>query len=107
MYSLTKQQRQAKEGKKIGVVLTIAFHVVLLFVLGVTGFKLVYPPPAEKGILLEIPIEEVQQKAVQRKSPEPRAPEADPKKEVNIVQKAKAPLQSDKSNAGKPQKGRE
>ena len=58
MYSLTKQQRQAKEGKKVGVVLTIAFHVVLLFVLGVTGFKLIYPPPAEKGILLEIPIEE-------------------------------------------------
>lgn len=103
MYSLTKQQRQAKEGKKIGMALTIAFHVVLLFVLGVTGFKLVYPPPAEKGILLEIPIEEVPQKAVQRKSPEPRAPEPDPTKEVNIVQKAKAPLQSDKSNAGKPQ----
>ncbi|MBQ6310920.1 MAG: TonB family protein [Bacteroidales bacterium] len=102
MYSLTKQQRQAKEGKKIGVALTIAFHVVLLFVLGITGFKLIYPPPAEKGILLEIPIEEVPRKAVPKKAPEPRAPEADPKKDVNIVQKAKAPLQSDKSNAGKP-----
>ena len=102
MYSLTKQQKQTQEGKRIGMVLTIAFHVVLLFVLGITGFKLVYPPPAEKGILLEIPLEEVPQKAVPKKSPEPRAPEADPTKEVNIVQKAKAPLQSEKSDAGKP-----
>lgn len=102
MYSPTKQQKQTQEGKRIGMVLTIAFHVVLLFVLGITGFKLVYPPPAEKGILLEIPLEEVPQKAVPKKSPEPRAPEADPTKEVNIVQKAKAPLQSEKSDAGKP-----
>lgn len=102
MYSLTKQQKQTQEGKRIGMVLTIAFHVVLLFVLGITGFRLVYPPPAEKGILLEIPLEEVPQKAVPKKSPEPRAPEADPTKEVNIVQKAKAPLQSEKSDAGKP-----
>ena len=101
MYSLTKQQKQTQEGKRIGMVLTIAFHVVLLFVLGITGFRLVYPPPAEKGILLEIPLEEVPQKAVPKKSPEPRAPEADPTKEVNIVQKAKAPLQSEKSDAGK------
>ena len=102
MYSLTKQQRQTQEGKRIGVVLTIAFHVVLLFVLGITGFRLIYPPPAERGILLEIPIEEVPQKAVPKKSAEPRAPEPDPVKEVNIVQKAKAPLQSNSSNAGKP-----
>ena len=68
MYSLTKQQKQTKEGKRIGMVLTIAFHVVLLFVLGITGFRLVYPPPAEKGILLEIPLEEVPQKAVPKKS---------------------------------------
>lgn len=102
MYSLTKQQKQTQEGKRIGMILTIAFHVVLLFVLGITGFRLVYPPPAEKGILLEIPLEEVPQKAVPKKSPEPRAPEADPTKEVNVVQKAKAPLQSEKSNAGKP-----
>ena len=84
------------------MVLTIAFHVVLLFVLGITGFRLVYPPPAEKGILLEIPLEEETRKAVPKKSPEPRAPEADPTQEVNIVQKAKAPLQSEKSDAGKP-----
>ncbi|MBR2134660.1 MAG: hypothetical protein IJ855_00330 [Bacteroidales bacterium] len=102
MYSLTKQQKQTQEGKRIGMVLTIAFHVVLLFVLGITGFRLVYPPPAEKGILLEIPLEEEPRKAVPKKSPEPRAPEADPTKEVNIVQKAKAPLQSEKSDAGKP-----
>ena len=98
---MTKQQRQAREGKKIGTVLTVAFHAVLLFVLGISGFKLIYPPPAEQGILLEIPLEEVQKPVVKQLSREPRAPKADPEKEVNIVQKAKAPLQSEKSNAGK------
>ncbi len=102
MYSHTKQQKQHRDGKKIGVAFTIAFHIFLLAIMGITGFRLVYPPPAEKGILLEIPLEEVPRKAVQKKSPEPRAPKADPNKEVNIVQKAEAPLQSNKSNAGKP-----
>ena len=98
---MTKQQRQAREGKKIGTVLTVAFHAVLLIVLGISGFKLIYPPPPEQGILLEIPLEEVSKPVVKQLSREPRAPKADPEKEVNIVQKAKAPLQSEKSNAGK------
>lgn len=101
MYSMTKQQRQAREGKKIGTVLTVAFHAVLLLVLGISGFKLIYPPPPEQGILLEIPLEEVPKPVIKQLSREPRAPKADPDKEVNIVQKAKAPLQAEKSNAGK------
>lgn len=98
---MTKQQRQAREGKKIGTVLTVAFHAVLLLVLGISGFKLIYPPPPEQGILLEIPLEEVPKPVIKQLSREPRAPKADPDKEVNIVQKAKAPLQAEKSNAGK------
>ena len=95
-----KQQKYDKQGKQIGVCLTIAVHALLFLVLGVNGFKTVYPPPAEKGILLEIPMEEVTVEQFKNGGTEPRAPKADPNKEIKLVQKSEAQVIGKKQNAG-------
>jgi hypothetical protein len=95
-----KQQKYDKQGKQIGVCLTIAVHALLFLVLGVNGFKMVYPPPAEKGILLEIPMEEITVEQFKNGGTEPRAPKADPNKEIKLVQKSEAQVVGKKQNAG-------
>ena len=42
-----------RNGKIIGLVLTILAHLCLLLVFFGTGLSYQYPPPAEQGILLE------------------------------------------------------
>ncbi len=96
-----KQKSQIKNGKRIGVALTVAAHLLLFFVLGVTGFKIIYPPPAEKGILLEIPVEEERVLKVTRTGREPASQTPDPDKPVNLVQKSKAATVGKKPSAGK------
>ncbi|MGM9773715.1 MAG: hypothetical protein ACI3Y2_00690 [Candidatus Egerieousia sp.] len=96
-----KQIRQVRTGKRIGIVLTLAVHIVVLLVFGVTGFKLIYPPPAERGILLEIPVEEVRVLKVTQTGKEPTSQNPKPDKPVNLIQKSKAQAVSQKSSASK------
>lgn len=79
-----------KQGRIVGIVLTILIHATLLFVGAGVGLKYIYPPPAEQGILLEF-IPEEEPKPIQVKTGvEPRAKKADPEKEIRLVQKSEA-----------------
>lgn len=99
---MTKQEREYNEGKKVGAVLTVSLHLILLLILAFTGFKMIYPPPAEKGILIEMPVQEieVEQSIPAQQGPEPRAPEANPDKPVKLVQKSEAQEVGTKKKAG-------
>src|SRR5574344_791163 len=43
-----------KKRSLISVVATVAFHLLLLLILFLTGLKYQVPPPAEKGILMDV-----------------------------------------------------
>ena len=90
-----------KKGRKIGLALTLCFHAALFLVFFNAGLKTVYPPPEEKGILLEFVPEEI--KPIEVKAGiQPRAKNASPEREIRLVQKSQAQEQG-----GKPSKGRE
>ena len=95
-----KALKYNKQGKNVGVFLTIGIHLLLILFLGVTGLKIIYPPPAEKGILLEIPIDEIKPEEIQQKGVEPKGENPDPKKEVTLVQQSKSQVVDMKNNAG-------
>lgn len=86
-----------KNAKQVGIGLTIAVHVVLLISLFGTGFKTIYPPPAEKGIIVEYENKSLQQIKVKTGN-EPKAENPDPKKEVRLVQKSESAIKGKKAN---------
>lgn len=81
-----------------GVVLTLAVHLCALLCLGFTGLKYIYPPPQEKTVLIEF--EEItRQDPIQvRTGTQPQAPDADPEKDINLVQKSEAQMPGEKAN---------
>lgn len=93
--------KEEKKGIRIGIVLTILFHAALLFVFVNAGFKSVFPPPEEMGILLEFEPDEVKPIEVKAGN-EPKAKNADPEKEIRLVQKSEA-----QEVGTKPSKGME
>lgn len=96
-----KQKAREKTGKRIGVLLTVAVHGVLVFVFGVTGFRLIYPPPPERGILIEMTADEPRLLTVTKTGEEPTSVRPDPDKEVKLVQKSSSASVSDKNSGGK------
>ncbi len=89
-----------KKGRKIGLALTLCLHAVLFLIFFNAGFKTVYPPPEEKGILLEFVPEET--KPIEVKAGiQPRAQKASPDKDIRLVQKSQAREQGEKPSQGR------
>lgn len=94
-----KHTKNEKQGRKIGLAMTVIIHACLFLLFFNAGFKLVYPPPAEKGILLQF--EEVEVKPIDVKAGnEPRAKKADPKNDIRLVQKSEGQAIGTKANKG-------
>ncbi len=90
-----------KKSKCIGVMFTIAFHVCLFFVFGISGMKYLYPPPEEMGILLDF-TEEQEYKPIEVKAGnEPKSVNAHPDNEIKLVQKSEAQEVGQKPSEGK------
>ncbi len=81
-----------RAGKRIGIVLTVAAHLLLLFVGINAGLQKVYPPPQEKGILIDFEKTPEPTPIVTAVGVEPRSEIVEPKKEVTLVQRAEAPI---------------
>lgn len=79
-------------GKYIGIAMTVVAHALLLFVGITAGLKEVYPPPQEKGILIEFEQTPEPTPIVTAVGVEPRAEIVEPEKEVTLVQRAEAPV---------------
>lgn len=94
-----KNKENEYKGRKIGLVMTLMVHASLFLIFFNTGFTLIYPPPAEKGILIEF--EEIEVKPIEVKAGnEPRAKKADPQNEIRLVQKSEGQAIGTKSNKG-------
>lgn len=94
-----KHTENEKKGRKIGLAMTIIIHACLFLLFFNTGFRLVYPPPAEKGILLQF--EEMEVKPIDVKAGnEPRAKKADPENDIRLVQKSEGQEVGTKTNKG-------
>ncbi len=83
--------RQEKKGISIGVLATVVFHVMLLFVFVNAGLKYIYPPPEEVGILLDFSEEPEESKPIEVEAGnEPKAINANPEEQIKLVQKSEA-----------------
>lgn len=79
-------------GRKIGIGLTVAVHLLLLTIGISSGLRYVYPPPAEQGILIDFEAEEEITPIQTAVGVEPRAENADPDNDIRLVQKSEAPV---------------
>jgi TonB family protein len=92
----TKEERRAKY---IGAVMAAGFHILLVSLFFTTGFKVIYPPPAETGI--EVDFELQPPKPIQVMSGhEPRVENPNPNDEVRLVQRSQSPITGSGSNRG-------
>ncbi|MEG0891776.1 MAG: hypothetical protein RR312_03865 [Bacteroidales bacterium] len=96
-----KNTENEKSGRKIGLALTVIVHASLFLVFFNAGFKVIYPPPTEKGILLEFE-QDIEIKPIEVKAGnEPRAKTANPKADIRLVQKSEGQAVGTKPNKGK------
>ncbi|GAB1374225.1 hypothetical protein MASR1M46_11080 [Bacteroidales bacterium] len=90
---------QEARAKVIGAGLTLAVHIAAMTILFSSGFKVIYPPPAELGI--EVDLEMEPPKPIQVKSGhEPRVENPNPEKEVKLVQRSESAIKGNRSNTG-------
>ncbi len=81
-----------RRGTIAGIAATLLFHGALLLVTVSGGLKYIYPPPAEKIILMEFEPEEEIKPIEVAAGKEPRTPDPDAAKPVKLVQKSEAPV---------------
>ncbi len=99
---MNRTEREIKRGKWVGVLLTVGVHAIVLVFLGIQGLKLVYPPPEEKGVLMEF-IEDDRVETINKESgEEPRAEQITPDAPVTLVQKSAAQVVAKTSQAASP-----
>jgi hypothetical protein len=88
-----------RKAKIIGFSMAAALHLLALTLFFNTGFKVIYPPPAELGI--EIDFEMEPPKPVQVTSGnEPRVEQPNPEKEIRLVQRSESPIKGNEINRG-------
>ena len=90
--------RQERKATAVGVILAAVLHL-LLVVVGVTsGLKYLYPPPPEQTMLVEFIESEPEIPKQVITGTQPRAADAHPEEELNLVQKSEAQLEGTQSN---------
>ena len=95
---LQDRERQEKISRVTGIVLTVAVHLCIA-VFGVfTGLKYIYPPPEEKSILIDFSEDRPLKPRQVKTGTQPRAVNADPKKDIELVQSSEAQHQGTKLN---------
>ncbi len=95
---LQDRERQEKISRVTGIVLTVAVHLCIA-VFGVfTGLKYIYPPPEEKSILIDFSEDRPLKPRQVKTGTQPRAVNADPKKDTELVQSSEAQHQGTKLN---------
>ncbi len=93
------QHRTERTGTWTAVILTIAFHCILLLFGVFSGLKYIYPPPPEQTFLIDFSQQD--EKVVvkqQKKGSAPQTEEPDKTKPINLVQKSEAQEKGKKAN---------
>ncbi len=93
--------RQEKISTAVGISVAVALHISFVC-LGVTGgMKYMYPPPEEESLLLDFSDYEAEIPGNIRVGREPMAEDADPEREVELIQQSKAQLEGESLNEAK------
>ncbi len=96
---LRERERQEQRSRVTGVTLTVVMHVALLVCCFLTGFTYLDPPPPEQEqILIEFDEPEISRPRQTWDGSRPQAYEPDPKKDINLVQRAESPIEGKKAN---------
>ncbi|MDP3436771.1 MAG: TonB family protein [Bacteroidales bacterium] len=91
--------KEEQRAKVIGASMAIGLHLLALTLFFNTGFRVIYPPPAEMGIEVELEMEPV--KPIQVSSGnEPRVERPNPEEEVRLVQRSQSPIAGTGANRG-------
>ena len=94
-----KPTKAEKRAKYIGVYMASGFHILLVSLFFTTGFKVIYPPPAETGI--EVDFELQPPKPIQVSSgSEPRVENPNPNEDIRLVQRSQSPITGTGANRG-------
>lgn len=94
------REKQEKVSRWTGIGLTVAAHAALAAFLVLSSLTYLYPPPPEMSFLVDFTDEE-EEVAKILESPDGRLPEAenaDPEKEIELVQRSESPHVSTKPN---------
>lgn len=89
-----------RTGRFVGMAATVIFHIAIMFIAFKAGLKYIYPPPEEKGILMEFEDEEIKPIEVTA-SNEPKAVNADPDNDIRLVQRSEGQIASEQPSLGK------
>lgn len=86
--------------KPIGIVSSILFNGALVLAGSVAGLPYLYPPPPETSTVIEFEPEEImdEQKIEVGASVEPRSENADPTRDIRLVQNSEAPMEGTRPN---------
>lgn len=99
---MNRAEREIKRGKWMGAFITIGAHAAVFGFLGVQGLKTVYPPPEEKGVLMEFVEDERITEPITNVGKEPVAETVTPDAPVTLVQKSEAQTVAKTSKAAEP-----
>lgn len=96
---IRERERQEKLSKRGGAVLTIIVHAVFFVCFFFAGFTYLDPPPPEQEqILIEFDEPKIQRPRQTWNGSRPQAVKPDPRKAINLVQRAEAQHEGTKSN---------
>lgn len=96
---LRERERQEKKSRVTGVALTASAHLVILACCMMMGFTYLVPPPPEREqILIEFDDPELEKPKQTWDGTRPRAADADPTKDINLVQRSEAQNEGSRSN---------
>ena len=93
-----ERARQERLAKITGITVTVAVHVCILGAGAVSGLKYIYPPPQEQSILIDFSESETFKPKQIRTGTQPRAVNADPSKDIKLVQASEAQHKGTKAN---------
>lgn len=94
-----ERRKQERKATAAGIILAVAFHGAALALVTVNGLDYLYPPPPEQSMLIEfveMPEPEIPEQITY--GTQPRAADADPEKEMNLVQKSEAQMEGTGAN---------
>ena len=98
-YYKGRQGKREKSSTVAGIVLAAVLHIALFTVGALSGLKYLYPPPPEQSMLVEfLEVEDTDGQEQITYGTQPRAADANPDEEINLVQKSEAQMEGTGAN---------
>ena len=98
-YYEQEHRKQERNSTVAGIVLAAVLHIAVFIVGATSGLKYLYPPPPEQSMLVEfVEMDETEEVKQITYGTEPRAADADPEKDMNLVQKSEAQMEGTGAN---------